>query len=154
MKSFLKNNKFTIIAIVIFLVIVLLLVQVKNIFFPQKGNALYGNRLKGIEQVEITEKEQTKIKTNLESDSSIKTTTVRVSGKTLEVIITVNDDVSVETAKTFANKVIENCSEEQKAYYDVQVFIKKENGGNDFPIIGYKHYKKDSFTFTKDRAVS
>lgn len=154
MKNFLKNNKFTIVAIAIFLVIVLLLVQVKNIFFPQRANALYGDRLKGIEEVKITEKDQGKIKSTLESDGGIKTATVRTSGKTLEVIITVNDDVSLDTAKPYVNKILETCSDEQKAYYDIQVFIKKENGGNDFPIIGYKHHKKAGFTFTKDRAVS
>lgn len=107
MKNFLKNNKFTIVAIAIFLVIVLLLVQVKNIFFPQRANALYGDRLKGIEEVKITEKDQEKIKSTLESDGGIKTATVRTSGKTLEVIITVNDDVSLGTAKPYVNKILE-----------------------------------------------
>ena len=146
MKNFLKNNKFIIVAIAIFLVIVLLLVQVKNIFFPQRANALYGDRLKGIEEVKITEKDQGKIKSTLESDGGIKTATVRTSGKTLEVIITVNDDVSLDTAKPYVNKILEACSDEQKSYYDMQVIVKSDSEESEvYPIIGAKHKTSTSF---------
>lgn len=154
MKSFIKNNKFTIIAIAIFLVIVLLLVQVKNIFFPSGEKAIYGDRLKGIEEVEISKTEQNEVVKALKDDASIKNASLRISGKTVEIVITANDDVDVNTAKGFANKSIEQFSEEQKKFYDFQVFIKKDTEESNFPIIGYKHHNKDNFTFTKDRAVS
>ena len=154
MKNFIKNNKFTIIAIAIFLVIIILLVQIKNIFFTNGENAIYGDRLNGIEKVEITKSNQDKIQSNLEKESSVKKVSVRVSGKTLEIIITVNDDTSIEDAKNLAQKSIQPCKEEQKKFYDVQVFVKKESDASDFPIIGYKQHSKDNFTFTKDRAVS
>ena len=154
MKSFIKDNKFTIIAITIFLVIVLLLVQVKNIFFPNGKKAIYGDRLNGIENVQISKTKQSDVIKILKDDASIKNATVRISGKTIEVIITVNDDIDVNTAKGFANKSLEQFSEEQKKFYDFQVFIKKDTEEANFPIIGYKHHKKDNFTFTKDRAVN
>ena len=59
--DFIKKNKFTIIAVGVFLILVLLLVQVKNIFFPNEGSAIYGNRLEGIESVKITKDKKTKI---------------------------------------------------------------------------------------------
>ena len=53
--SFIRKNKFVIIAIGVFLILVILAFQVVNMFFPEEGKALYGNRLDGIEEVKITD---------------------------------------------------------------------------------------------------
>lgn len=154
MKDFIKKNKFTVIAILIFLVILIGLIQVKNIFFPSAGKADYGNRLDGIKEVEITNSKKNKIIKNLEDDSAVKNTTIRINGRTIETIITVNDDVSVDDAKKLVDKSIETLNDKEKKYYDIQVFIKKTGESSEFPIIGYKHHTKDGFSFTKDRTGS
>lgn len=151
MKDFIKKNKFTLIAVGIFLIILILLIQIKNIFFPSSGRAEYGDRLEGIEEVEITTSKQQKIVKSLEDDSAIKKATIRINGRTIETIITVNDDVSVDTAKSFADKSIESLTDKEKKYYDIQVFIQKSTDSGDFPIIGYRHHARDNFSFTKDR---
>ena len=46
---------------------------------------------------------------------------------------------------------IKKLKKEQKKYYDIQVFVQKSKETNEFPIIGYKHHTKDSFSWTKDR---
>ena len=56
--NYIKRNKGTVIAIIIFIILVVLLFQVKTIFFPNSGKAIYGNRLEGIEEVEIEIKEK------------------------------------------------------------------------------------------------
>ena len=42
---FVKRNKNIIIALIVFFILILLCVQVKNILFPNDGLAVYGNRL-------------------------------------------------------------------------------------------------------------
>lgn len=154
MKDFIKKNKFTLIAILIFLIMLIVLIQVKNAFFPSAGKAEYGNRLDGIKEVEITDSKKNKIIKDLEDDSAIKNVTVRINGKTIETIITVNDDVSVDAAKALADKSIEKLNNKEKKYYDIQVFIQKTGESGEFPIIGYRHHTKDGFSFTKDRTGS
>ena len=51
--SFIRKNKFIILAIGIFLIIIILAFQIVSMFFPKEGTALYGDRLKGIEEVEL-----------------------------------------------------------------------------------------------------
>ena len=58
-----------------------------------------------------------------------------------------------DTAKSLANKVLEEFDADQKSFYDFQVFVKKDNDASDFPIIGYKQNKKEGFTWTKDRVA-
>lgn len=146
--NFIKRNKKLLIVIVVFLIGLVCAVQLKNILFPS-GGAIYGNRLDGIEEVEIAEDLDKQI---LEKVSEISSSvTVRTSGRIVNITMTVNDDVSVSTAKEYAKKTLEVFAEKQLSYYDIQVLIKKNVETTDFPIIGYKHEDKSGFTWTKDR---
>lgn len=152
--KFIRKNKFTIIAIGIFLILVFLAFQIKNIFFPAAGNAIYGTRLNGMEEVEITSSKKDKIKNALAEDEIVSSSKVEVAGKIIQVIVTVKDDATLEASKNLGGKVLNNITKEEKKFYDIQLFIKKEVTAQDFPIIGYKHHAKEGFSWTKDRTGS
>lgn len=152
--KFIKKNKFTIIAIVCFLAFMLVLIQVKNIFFPNAGKAIYGDRLDGIEEVKVSKSKLNKIVDKYTESEAVSSAKTQVSGKIINVIITIKDEVSLEDAKGLANIVLEELSTKQKKFYDIQVLIEKTNDSKQFPIVGYKHHSKETFTFTKDRAES
>lgn len=149
MKTFIKKNKYTIIAIVCFLILVLVLVQVKNIFFPNSGKAIYGERLNGIESVKINKE---KLVSKLKENETITKASVVINGKIINAIVTVKDETSLEDAKNLTSILLDNLSKSEKKFYDVEMFIKKTNDDVQFPIIGYKHRSKEVFSFTKDRA--
>lgn len=151
--SFIRKNKFVILAIGIFLILVILAFQILSMFFQGEGTALYGERLDGIEEVKLSNSKLTKIEASLKSDSAVKKAEVSVAGKIIEVIITVQDDTSIDTAKGLNIKVLESLNSKEKQFYDVQIFIKKDTEASDFPIIGYKHHAKDTFSWTKDRGA-
>ena len=152
MKKFIKNNKLTVITFIICLVFVILVFAIKLTFFPDEGRAIYGDRLDGIEEVEITSKQEKNIVSKLEEKDEVKSVNTDIKGRILNVIITVNDDVELDPAKALASVITENLEEDQNGYYDIQVFIKKSNEEDTrFPIIGYKHQDKDEFSWTKDR---
>ena len=144
--SFIRKNKFVIIAIGVFLILVILAFQVVNMFFPEEGKALYGNRLDGIEEVEITDSKKEQIENSLKEDAITKEASVSVAGKIIEVIVTVQDDTTKDAAKALTTRVIDSLEDDEKAFYDIQIFIKKDTDASDFPIIGYKHHAKDTFS--------
>ena len=152
--SFIRKNKFVIIAIGAFLILVILVFQVVSVFFPKEGKALYGNRLEGIEKVEITDSKKEQIENSLKEDSITKEANVSVAGKIIEVIVIVQDDTTIDSAKTLSTKVLNSLNENEKIFYDIQVFIKKNTDANNFPIIGYKHHAKENFSWTKDREAA
>ena len=151
MKNFIKNNKVTVVAFIICVIFVILVFAVKLTFFPNEGTAIYGDRLDGIEEVEITDKQQEDIIKALEDKDEVKEVSCDIKGRTLNVLITVNDDVELDPAKALTSSITENLEEDQTSYYDIQVFISKDNDDTRFPIIGYKHQNKDEFSWTKDR---
>ena len=152
--SFIRKNKFVIIAIGVFLILVIIAFQVVNMFFPEEGKALYGDRLDGIEEVELSDKALSGIAAKIEEDAAVKEASVSVAGKIVEVIITVQDDTTVEAAKGLNTIILDSLKKKEKSFYDVQIFVKKDTDAADFPIIGYKHHAKDSFSWTKDREAA
>lgn len=149
--SFIRKNKFVILAIAVFLILAILAFQLISMFFPKDGKALYGDRLDGIEAVELTDSKLKKVESSLKEDSTVKKAEISVAGKIVEVMITVQDDTSVDTAKGLNTKVLESLSKKEKEFYDIQIFVKKSTDATNFPIIGYKHHAKDTFSWTKDR---
>ena len=95
------------------------------------------------------------MKASLKENEGVTEVSTRLQGKIVNVIITVSDDVTKENAKKIANGILEHLDEDQLKFYDIQVFLKKENEElNDFPIIGYKQNNEEGFTWTKDRQVT
>ena len=41
-------------------------------------------------------------------------------------MITVNDDIELDKAKETAGKILEKLSDEEKKFYDVQIFVSKD----------------------------
>lgn len=149
--NYLKKNKKTVIAVVIFLVLVVLLGQAKKIFFPDEAKAIYGNRLEGIEKVPIKGDIEKDLKNTL-STLPVTKVSYRLSGKTIELKLTVTVDVSIDDAKSYGAKTLESFTDEQKSFYDIQIYIEKEKEDASFPIIGYKHHNEKELAWTKNRS--
>ena len=59
-----------------------------------------------------------------------------------------DDSLEEETAKNYANKILENLSDDVKSYYDIQVLVDSDNEESEvYPIIGYKHKTTDMFVW-------
>lgn len=148
--KWIKKNKFTVIAIVIFVVIAILGFKAKEIFFPNQRTAIYGDRLEG--KVVIETATYDTLKQKISENDKVKTVTVRENGRCINITIMVVDDMSKNDAKKLTDNMLEPFTESQIGYYDFQVFITKESSSeNDFPIIGYKHHNSSSFSWSKDR---
>ena len=145
-----KKNKYTIIAVVLFIILVFCLFEAKQLFFPNEGKAIYGDRLVG--KVEVSKETYKNVESKVKENSKVTNVTVRESGKLINVSITVQQDTSIDEAKNLKTAVLEPFNDSQKGYYDFQIFVKKdEESENNFPIIGYKHHNSSDFVWTKNR---
>lgn len=153
--KFIKEHKITSIVIMIFVVVMVLLFVIWTMFFSNAGNPVYGNRLEGITEVAISSDEESKISSELKKDKSVKDVSTNIAGRTLDIVITVNDDISIADAKKIGTNSYKTLSEKQISYYSIQVFIKKDDEKqNNFPIIGYKQRETKDLVWTKDREVT
>lgn len=153
--KFIREHKFTTIVIIAFVLGVIILFMTWRVFFSNSGNPVYGNRLDGIEKVEITESGQEKIKESITKEEKVEDVSLNVSGRTLDIVITVDSGLSLKDAKKIGASSYSILNEDQVDYYSVQVFIKKKDEKqNDFPIIGYKQRGTKDLVWTKDRKVT
>lgn len=147
--KFIKKNISAIVAIVVFVLVVTGLLFFKEVFTSDDATAIYGSRLEGREQIEIPQERINKLKESIK-DSSNKTT-VRIAGRIIEVIVDVKDGVSIKDAKELGTPIVYTFTEEERGYYDIQIFLTNAKNVDQFPAIGYKHHTKPGLTWTRDR---
>ena len=143
-----KHMSLVIVAIILVLALVGFLL-LKSLFFPNEAKAIYGSRLEGRDKVEISDATKAKIEKKVAASTSI--VKVRIAGRIIYIAMTVVDGVDVGAAKELANSALEELSDSEKSYYDIQAIISSDTNNTQFPIIGYKHHSKAAYTWTKDR---
>ena len=152
---YIKNNKLTAFVILIFILMVILSSYLYNTFFGSGRSEAYGDRLDGLEAVEITKEQYDNVKEKLKENEKVTKVTTDLKGKIVNIIITVKDDVNKADAKKIAEVALTVFEKEQLEFYDIQIFVKKDNAElNDFPIVGYKQNGKEGLTWSKDRQVT
>ena len=144
--KFAKKNSSVIVGIIVFIAVLVGIFTVKSILSSDEPVAFYGTRLEGRKDVEISNDKKNKIKDNKVS--------IRVAGRIINVTIKVNADTTLDSAKELGNKILEELSDKEKKYYDVQILIENDKKTKQFPIIGYKQHKKENISWTKDRVES
>ena len=85
--KFIKKHKSLIIALIIFILVFVLFLLVYRSFFPDEETAIYGSRLEGIDKVDLTKGDISKIEDALKGISN--KTKVRTQGRIIEVSISI-----------------------------------------------------------------
>lgn len=150
MKQIFRKKTKLIIAFIIVIIAVLALCIAYNIIFAN-SNGKYGNRLDGIEAVNIKTKQKNEIKKNIESLEISSSVKVYLTGKILKATVVVKDDVGLDKAKETYTKVMEKLSDEQKKYFDVQILLDKKGKDENYPTIGYKNKNRENPSWIKGR---
>ena len=124
--GYIRKHKLAVFVMIVYIIVVGFTFFIYKLFIGSSGNPVYGDRLDGIENVPITEEQKTKIVDTLKEDKAVlNVTKPYLNGKILKVIITVGDKANVDGSKPFATKVTDILSDEQKKFYDVEVYITK-----------------------------
>ena len=145
-----KNNRYTVIAIIAFILLVILGFAVYSFLFPNIGSPVYGNRLDGIEDVEIKEEQTNKIEKEIKAKEFVSAASSYMKGRIFNVFVTVKDGTSVEDAKSVTTIVMDNLEKDQRAYFDIQVFLTNENAeASGYPIIGYLNKESENFSYSE-----
>ena len=144
----LKKNKFTTIVFFIFLVLFIIGWIAFGLVMPKTGKPVYGNRLDGIEKVQVTDTETNDLIKELKEKKYVTTASTNVSGKIINVLVEFEKGTSKSKAKSLKDEVLKAFTDDQKKFYDIQLFITNENkDAKGYPIIGYKNSTDKNFAF-------
>ena len=150
--KFFKNH-FRLIAMVLILTVVGIGAYfVKEMFFANDTQAIYGSRTKDVKKHPVKDEEKEKIKEGISEHAE--KCDIRIAGRIIYVDVYVKPGIDLATAKSFGNIILENLSEDQKNYYDIQLMVGSKTNESEFPLIGYKHHTKSEFRWANKKTES
>ncbi len=150
MKKFgdlIKRHKILFCICLLAFVVVIVLFYIFFSLFIGSGDP-YGDRLKGISSVKIDNKEKEEVVSFLKEKDGVEDASVRIQGKIIYIHIKVNENVSLEEAKGFANETLDKFQDDEKKYYDFGYFLNqdKEDG---FVVTGTKNANSSDIVWIK-----
>lgn len=155
-KFFKEHRIFTILMAIVVVCMVLIITVLINVFggfLDDSGS--YGNRLEGIDKVQISEKKESDFENNIANNDKIKSVDLRVQGKIIYITMQVEPNVMLEEAKGIALKCLDEFSEEEKAFYDFNFTLKQNSTDKSegFIISGAKNSNGTKLLWNNNRVV-
>ena len=149
--NFIKKHIKGIIAIVVLIIILVILLLLVGTLMPDTKKSSWGNRVSDIKSHPINDEEIVSVKEALKGHQSVEEVTYRLSGRTINFIITVATGTGRSKAESLVTDIATNLSDDVKGYYDIQVFYKsKDSEDTTYPFMGYKNKISSNFSFTKE----
>ena len=154
--KFIKKHKILVIFLILLILLVIAGVTLYKTLAPDLHKDTYGNRLDGIDQHQIKWDVVSKLKQDLTEKDFILKVDYHNKGKILNFLVDVNGSVDEATAKSIADLIASAFMEEEKGFYDIQVFItcSEVEESEIYPMIGYKHKSSAVFTWSGKAAES
>ncbi len=155
--KFLKEHRiFTMLMAIVIVCFVLIMTVLINVFggFGNEANK-YGNRLEGIDQIEITDKRQSDFENNIANNEKINSVDLRVQGKIIYITMVVESSVMLEEAKGIALKSLDEFSDDEKAFYDFGFTLKQPatDSSEGYIIEGAKNKNSTKIIWNNNRVV-
>lgn len=145
----LKENKLLLAVIIMAAIIVISIITVIIMITSGGGHDEYGNRLSGIENYAVGENQISDLKSTISSFDSVKNVDYRLQGRVVNITIELDNNIALDTAKEYANKTLEYFDEDQKGFYDIQVFLTTKEESETYPVIGYKNKTSNELVWKK-----
>jgi hypothetical protein len=150
--NFILKNRIYIVLVLFILFCGFVFVTMKAYLDPVDELAVYGNRLDGIEDVEITENRKDEVNKFIKEDENVTDSSISVQGKIVNISIkTTTKGNTISKMQEKGKLIIEKFSKEEIAFYDFQIFIKNEDAN--YNMIGYKNKKNENISWESDEIV-
>jgi len=125
----------------------------KSFLYPENDKTVYGNRLEGIEKVQISDETKNKVLSFIKEDEKITDATMRIQGKIVIISIKAStQENTIDVLKKKCEEVLKQFSLDEINYYDFQFFVKNEDAN--YVLIGYKNKKNEALSFSSDEIIS
>ena len=138
-KEFYKRNRvYSILMLISLVCIVSILVGVIVYFIGQTSKDKYGNRLDGIESVQIKKDKISEIENKITENELVSSTNIDIRGKLIYVDIVLKTGKHTDS-EAIAQASLELFTKEEKEFYDIQYIVENSDKEitENFPVMGY-----------------
>ena len=154
-KIFKEHRIFTMLMAIVIVCLVLIITVLINVFYMGNGSNKYGNRLEGIENVQISDSRQSDFENNIANNEKVKKVDIRVQGKIVYITMQIEPGIKIEEAKSIALKTLDEFSDEEKLFYDFNFTLKQNSTENSdgFLISGARNKNGTGLIWNNNRIV-
>jgi preprotein translocase subunit SecF len=149
MAKIIKKYRIPIVIFIVLIIIVCTILAFKSFLYPSDTKSVYGGRLDGIEEVKIDSNKKMSVVNEIKTNDEVETSSINVQGKIINIVIRGKDELTIEKAKEIVSNSMKKFSDEQKAFYDIQLFIT----GKDYVLMGYKNKMTADIVWTETKEV-
>jgi len=146
-----RHKLLTIICFLAFVVVLIMMYIFFSMFIGSSGK--YGDRLEGIEKVELSKSDLSAIADTIEEKSEVTDASVRIQGKIIYIHIECNRETSLDRAKEIAVTSLDEFSDDEKSFYDIAFSLTQveveDTDDQGFVVTGSKNAKLDSVSWIK-----
>lgn len=148
-KRFVRNNKKQVkIGLLVLLVMIILLVLYKSLFYSSSEKSVYGVRIRDIKEHEFTKEMIKEVESKSSKLEKTSKTEIKIKGRLIKIFVTFTDDATTDDIKARLNDIVSYIEDDVKSYYDVELYsIQTKDNKTSYPVIGYKHKNKTDITF-------
>ncbi len=148
-KRFVRNNKKQVkIGLLVLLVMIILLVLYKSLFYSSSEKSVYGVRIRDIKEHEFTKEMIKEVKSKSSKLEKTSKTEIKIKGRLIKIFVTFTDDATTDDIKARLNDIVSYIEDDVKSYYDIELYsIQTKDNKTSYPVIGYKHKNKTDITF-------
>jgi len=152
LKAFYRNNRVYVILMGIAVLCLIIVLSILLAYFnSQTRGSLYGNRLQGIENVEITDSRLRTIETSLNENNIVEKVNVRVIGRIIYLNFHLVDAAKPTEVKAIAINSLELFNDDEKDFYDMAFLFNRklvDEEDTSFPVIGNKRGGQSTISWT------
>lgn len=140
-KFYNEHRVFTILMAIVIVCIILMATVLIQCFYVDGDKGKYGDRLDGIEEVQISSSKINDIEAKILTEKDVKVAELLITGRIVYITITFDTPASLIEAESVALKSLDNFSEEEKAFYDFHFTLKQTatDSSDGFLISGAKN---------------
>lgn len=156
MKKIIRNNKAIVLMLIIILICAVLSITLLfKYFYFGNGGTKYGDRLDGIEAVEITDDDKNNVITTLKELEYVEDANVLITGKIVYIKIVFTPGYDLTSAKSEAAKTLDMFSDDKKAFYDFSFTIVSEETekSEGFMIMGARNKNGTNLVWNNNNPV-
>lgn len=143
-KNWVKNNKKKSIiyatCLVVFIVFVVALVAIISFLMPDTKASVYGDRCEVTDVNPVASERKGKIKEYFDGQDKVKFISFDVKCNLIDIVIEVDDSLSLSKVKTISKNMLGSFSEEEIKNYDIEIMVKSNDVNSEvYPKIGVHH---------------
>ncbi len=156
LKDLWNQNRVLVVLFTIIIICAIVVIGVVITAFLGSSKSVYGDRLDGIEEVQVTDEAMNQFKKSFNEDDLVSEVSIKSRGKIIYITMLFKDNVIMDEAKSKAFSSLEHFEENYLKFYDFHFTLKQNSTETNegFLIMGARNANGNGLIWNNNTEVA